>query len=112
MVVELTAPCLSSRYLLHASRDADAATTGQAGAGIVLSSMADASLVDWILVSSRLFAACLMTSANINSRRGTRRRLFVIAAYAAKDAFYQELNTPLRIITTSHIMVVTEDMNV
>ncbi|CAH8658247.1 unnamed protein product [Dicrocoelium dendriticum] len=118
-VIELTAPGLSSRYWLHASGDADAALTGQAGVGIILSSKAEPSLVDWIPVNSRLCAARLTTSAKVDSRSSTKRCLFVISAYAptdcssnaVKDTFYHELNALLRSATSSDIIVLAGDMN-
>ncbi|KER26023.1 hypothetical protein T265_06658 [Opisthorchis viverrini] len=59
---ELTAPSLSSRFRLRTSGDAEAAAAGYAGVGTVLSKQAEASLLDWIPVNSRLCAVRLATS--------------------------------------------------
>ncbi|GAA53045.1 hypothetical protein CLF_109407 [Clonorchis sinensis] len=71
-VIELTAPSLSSRFRLRTSGDAEAAAAGYAGVGIVLSERAEASLLDWIPVDSRLCAVRLATS--VRESRGSVRK--------------------------------------
>ncbi|KER29533.1 hypothetical protein T265_13342, partial [Opisthorchis viverrini] len=66
-VIELTAPSLSSRFRLRPSGDAEAAAPGHAGVGIVLSERAEASLVDWIPLDSRLGAVRLATSPYVDN---------------------------------------------
>ncbi|CAH8611999.1 unnamed protein product [Dicrocoelium dendriticum] len=118
-VVELTAPGLSSRYWLHASGDADAALTGQAGVGNILSAKTEPSLVDWIPVNSHSCAARLTTAVKVASRCKTKRCVFVLSVYAptdyspnaVKDTFYHELNARLRSATSPDISVLAGDMN-
>ena len=80
--MELTAPDVTSHYRLRTSGSPESAAAGQGGVGIVLSSRAEASLTDWIPVSSRLCAVRLTTSVKTSSGRLTRRCLFIISAYA------------------------------
>ncbi|GAA50796.1 hypothetical protein CLF_105051 [Clonorchis sinensis] len=98
-VIELTAPSLSSRFRLRTSGDAEAAAAGYAGVGIVLSERAEASLLDWIPVDSRLCAVRLATSVRESRGSEVHRTLFIVSAYAptdcssesAKDSFYDAL---------------------
>ena len=83
-VVELTAPDVTSHYRLRTSGSPESAAAGQGGVGIVLSSRAEASLTDWIPVSSRLCAVRLTTSVNLkhfnpftNLKTALRRRKLV-----------------------------------
>ena len=118
-VIELTAPSLSSRFRLRTSGDAEAAAAGYAGVGIVLSERAEASLLDWIPVDSRLCAVRLATSVRESRGSEVHRTLFIVSAYAptdcssesAKDSFYDALGALLQQVKTSDIVVVAGDMN-
>ena len=61
-VMELTTTSLSPRFLLRTSSDSEAAASGCAGVGIILSSKADDCLIDWIPVDNRLCAVRLATA--------------------------------------------------
>ncbi|KER28727.1 hypothetical protein T265_13525, partial [Opisthorchis viverrini] len=54
----------TSLFRLRTSGDAEAAAAGYAGVGIVLSERAEASLLDWIPVDSRLCASSIYISRN------------------------------------------------
>jgi len=117
--VNLSAPSVCSRYRLRTSGDPSSQAAGYAGVGIVLSSRAEASLVDWIPVNARLCAVRLTTSTATQRSLGNKRCLFVISAYAptdpsseaVKDAFYQELTSLLRKAKSSDIIVLAGDLN-
>ena len=66
VITELTAPSVSSRFWLRTSGDPEAAATGSAEVGIVLSSRAEGCLLDWIPVNSRLCAVPLTTSVEVS----------------------------------------------
>jgi len=118
-VTELTAPSLSSRFLLRTSGDSEAAASGCAGVGIILSSKAEDCLLDWIPVDSRLCAVRLATAVKVSHDREAIRCLFIVSAYAptncspdsVKDSFYDALSTLLRRAKSSDIVVVAGDMN-
>ena len=119
-VKRLSAPSNSSRsYYLRLSGDDEAAESGQAGVGIVLSSIAEASLLEWIPVDSRLCAVRLKGSCRRSRLREETRNLFVIAAYAptdcssdaVKDGFYQRLHDLLRTIPRSDVVILAGDLN-
>ncbi|XP_013791819.1 craniofacial development protein 2-like [Limulus polyphemus] len=118
-VVELTAPSLTQRYYLHCSGDPTAEAVGQTGVGVVLNSRAEATLLDWIPISSCLCTIRLKTEIGISSKCSTKRCLFVVAAYAptngscdsAKDTFYAELSTLLRRAKNSDVVIFSGDMN-
>ena len=82
---EIGAPTLSSRYWLRCSSDQAAITSGQAGVGVVLSAKAEASLIDWIPLNSRLCAVRLESSIKVNASRSSKRCLFVVSPYAPKN---------------------------
>ena len=117
--VQLTAPAVSAHFWLRCSGDASAVATGQAGVGIVLSSTAEASLLEWIPVNSRLCAVRLQCTAKVNASRNKKRCLFVISAYAptnvsddaVKDEFLLQLRSLLRRTTSTDIVIVAWDMN-
>ena len=119
VVSELTAPSLTTRYFLRTSGTPELAAAGQAGVGIVLSSRAEASVVDWIPINSRLCAVRIETAVRTDAMASTRRCLFVVSAYAptncssdtSKDEFYSELYGLLRMARSSDITLVLGDMN-
>ena len=118
-VVRLTAPSISSQYFLRCSGDPAATATGHAGVGIVLNSRAEASLLEWIPVNSRICAVRLATYVGSESRSEKKRFLSVIAAYAptncspddVKENFFGELSTLLRSSKSSDIIFLAGDLN-
>ena len=116
---EISAPTLRSRYWLRCSSDQSAVTTGQAGVGVVLSAKAEASLIDWIPLNSRLCAVRLESSIKVNASRSSKRCLFVVSAYAPtncstdliKDQFYSDFRSLLSRARSSDIVIVAGDMN-
>ncbi|GAA55228.1 hypothetical protein CLF_107357 [Clonorchis sinensis] len=68
-----------ARFRLLTSGDAEAAAAGYAGVGIVLSERAEASLLDWIPVDSRLCAVRLATSVRESRGSEANRTLFSTA---------------------------------
>ena len=66
VITELTAPLVSSRFWLRTSGDPEAAAAGSSGVGIVLSSIAEGCLLDWIPFNSRLCAVRLATSVEVS----------------------------------------------
>ncbi|CAH8581097.1 unnamed protein product [Dicrocoelium dendriticum] len=109
----------SSTFSLRLSVDDTATSTGQASVGIALSPRAEADLVDWIQISSRMCAVRLSASFKASKSRGTKRCLLVIAAYAptncsddsVKDDFYRQLNELLRHRRNSDTVVLAGDLN-
>ena len=89
------------------------------GVGIALSSRAEAALLDWIPVNSRLCAVRLDCNFKVNSGRRSNRCLFVVSAYAPtncsseaeKDDFYRDLSRLLRSARSSDIVILAGDMN-
>ncbi|KER32732.1 hypothetical protein T265_01222 [Opisthorchis viverrini] len=72
-------------FRLRTSGDAEAAAAAYAGVGSVLSEQAEASLLDWILVFSRLCAVRLAKSVRESRESEVHRTLFVVSAYAPTD---------------------------
>ncbi|CAH8497241.1 unnamed protein product [Dicrocoelium dendriticum] len=106
-------------FSLRLSGDDAASNAGQAGVGIVLSPRAEAALLDWIPVNSRMCAVRLAGSFRASKSRGDKRCLFVIAAYAptncstdsVKDDFYQQLHELLRYRRSTDTVVLAGDLN-
>ncbi|GAA53950.1 TAR DNA-binding protein 43 [Clonorchis sinensis] len=76
------------RFRLRASGDAETAAAGYAGVGIVLSERAEASLLDWIPVDSRLCAVRL--AASLRAPKIERSRLITTPATASDNDSKQE----------------------
>ncbi|CAM0512289.1 unnamed protein product [Fasciola hepatica] len=118
-VIQLTAPGISTRYILRTSGDEAARAVGQRGVGIVLTDKAEAALLDWIPVNSRLCAVRLQGSVGVRKDSCVKRNLFVISAYAPtdcssdlqKDEFYDALATLVRSSKGSDIVVLAGDFN-
>ena len=70
------------RFHLRLSGDPEASSSGQAGVGIALSARAEAALLDWFPVNSRLGAVRLKGSCRTHRAGSNTRALFVVAAYA------------------------------
>ena len=118
-ITMLTAPDLSRKFFLRTSGDAEARAAGKYGVGIVLNNRAQAALLDWIPVSSRLCAVRLQGSIKVNKKNSRKRCLFVISAYAptncssdsSKDEFYDQLFTSIQSAKSSDIVVLAGDLN-
>ncbi|KER30865.1 hypothetical protein T265_13091, partial [Opisthorchis viverrini] len=88
--------------------------------GIVLSEQAEASLLDWMPVDSRLCAVRLATSVRESRESEVHRTLFIVSAYtpidcsseSAKDSIYKVLGALLQQAKSSDIVVLASDMNV
>ncbi|CAH8494747.1 unnamed protein product [Dicrocoelium dendriticum] len=79
-VLTLTSPTdHEARYHLRLSGDPEAALAGLAGVGIALSDKAEAALLDWFPINSRLCAVRLRGSCRINRHREEKHNLFVIS---------------------------------
>lgn len=106
-------------FSLRLSGDNAASSVGQAGVGIALSPRAEAALIDWIPVNSRMCAIRLAGSFKASRSRGDNRCLFIIAAYAPtncsadslKDDFYRQLNELLRHRRSTDTVVLAGDLN-
>ena len=116
---EITAPALSKKFWLRCSGDSAAADIGQAGVGVALSPKAEASLIEWIPVNSRLCAVRLQGYTKVNASRNKKRCLFVIAAYAptncaddaSKDEFQVQLHSLIKRALSTDIVILAGDMN-
>ena len=119
-IIRLTPPSNQSvMFHLRLSGDPEAQASGLAGVGVALSERAEAALIDWIPVDSRLCAVRLRGSCKISSRRQERRNLFVVSAYAptdcssdaVKDTFYAKLHDLLRKAKRGEVVILAGDMN-
>jgi hypothetical protein len=112
-------PSSNAAYHLRCSGDISASTSGTAGVGIVLSQRAEAALLEWIPINSRLCAVRLAGSCKVARGRDINRCLYVVSAYAPtdcsseslKDEFYSQLNDLLRKAPRSDIVVLAGDLN-
>ena len=85
----------------------------------MLNARAEASLLEWIPINSRICAVRLATNVGTDSISQNKRCLFVVATYAptdcssldVKDAFYTELDALLRRSKSSDIVLLAGDMN-
>ncbi|MGL5799640.1 MAG: endonuclease/exonuclease/phosphatase family protein, partial [Plesiomonas sp.] len=117
--MELTAPYILNEYWIRCSSDQPATTAGMSGVGVALGARAEASLLDWIPVNSRLCAVRLEGYTKVNARRQAKRCLFVISAYAptncssdsVKDTFYSQLRSLITKSRSSDIVVIAGDLN-
>ncbi|KER25788.1 hypothetical protein T265_14147, partial [Opisthorchis viverrini] len=106
-------------FRLRLSGAAEAAATGYAGVGIVLSERVEASLLNWIPDDSRPCAVSLATSVRESRGSWVHRVLFIVSAYSptdcssesAKDSFYYALGALLHQAKSPGIVVVADDMN-
>ena len=106
-------------FHLRVSGDPEASASGQAGVGVALSTRAEAALLDWIPVNSRLCAVRLEGSCRVNRQRSDKRCLFVISVYAptdcspdaVKDDFYHHLHNLLRKAPKTDIVILAGDLN-
>ncbi|GAA49688.1 polyprotein [Clonorchis sinensis] len=118
IVIELTAPSVSSRFRLRTSGDTVAAASGYAGVGVVFNDLQETSLLDWILVDGRLCAVRLATSVRGSRGSEVHRTLFIVSAYAptdcssesTKESFY-DADGLLQRSKSSDVVVVAGDMN-
>jgi exonuclease III len=119
-VICLTSPADSSvRFHLRLSGDQAAAAAGLAGVGIALSCRAEAALLDWIPVDSRLCAVRLRGSCKVSRHRNDTYNLFVVSAYAptdcssdlVKDQFYHNLHNLLRKAHKRDVVILAGDLN-
>jgi hypothetical protein len=119
-VIRLTSPANSERtFHLRLSGDTEAMASGQAGVGIALSERAEAALLDWIPIDSRLCAVRLEGSCKVSRQKNRKRGLFVVAAYAptdcspdaVKDRFYERVHDLLQKAPKSDIVILAGDLN-
>ncbi|CAH8540670.1 unnamed protein product [Schistosoma guineensis] len=120
-VLQIRSPSVTSKSLFYVrlSGDPVASSSGLAGVGVALSARAEAALIDWIPINSRLCAVRLESSIKVRRNRREKRRLFVISAYAPtdcspdaiKDEFYHQLTVLLQKVRSTDIVVLTGDLN-
>ena len=86
-VLQIRSPSVASKSLFHVrlSGDSVASSSGLAGVGVALSARAEAALIDWIPINSRLCAVRLESSIKVRRNRRENRCLFVISAYDPTD---------------------------
>ncbi|CAH8665748.1 unnamed protein product [Schistosoma haematobium] len=120
-VLQIRSPSVASKSLFYVrlSGDPVASSSGLAGVGVALSARAEAALVDWIPINSRLCAVRLESSIKVRRNRREKRCLFVISAYAPtdcspdaiKDEFYHQLSVLLQKVRSTDIVVLAGDLN-
>ncbi|KAH9591881.1 UBX domain-containing protein 4 [Schistosoma haematobium] len=120
-VLQIRAPSVASKSLFYVrlSGDPVASSSGLAGVSVALSARAEAALVDWIPINSRLCAVRLESSIKVRRNRREKRCLFVISAYAPtdcspdaiKDGFYHQLSVLLQKVRSIDIVVLAGDLN-
>ncbi|CAH8627016.1 unnamed protein product [Schistosoma rodhaini] len=68
-VLQIRSPSVASKSLFHVrlSRDPVASSSGLAGVGVALSARAEAALIDWIPINSRLCAVRLESSIKVRN---------------------------------------------
>ncbi|CAH8585366.1 unnamed protein product [Schistosoma curassoni] len=120
-VLQIHSPSVASKSLFYVrlSEDRVASSSGLAGVGVALSARAEAGLIDWIPINSRLCAVRLESSIKVRRNRREKRCLFVISAYAPtdcsldaiKDEFYHQLSVLLQKVRSTDIVVLTGDLN-
>ncbi|CAH8517778.1 unnamed protein product [Schistosoma margrebowiei] len=120
-VLQIRSPsvALKSLFYVRLSGDPVASSFGLAGVGVALSARAEAALVDWIPINSRLCAVRLESSIKVRRNRREKRCLFVISAYAPtdcspdaiKDEFYHQLSVLLQKVRSTDIVVLAGDLN-
>ncbi|CAH8518466.1 unnamed protein product [Schistosoma haematobium] len=120
-VLQIRSSSVTSKSLFYVrlSGDPVASSSGLAGVGVALSTRAEAALIDWIPVNSRLCAVRLESSIKVRRNRREKRCLFVISAYAPtdcsldaiKDEFYHQLSVLLQKVRLTDIVVLAGDLN-
>ena len=118
IVLRLKSPT-SSPFHLRLSGDAAASASGLAGVGIALSSKAEAALLDWIPINSRLCAVRIEGSCRVSNRRPGKRNLFAVSTYAptncssaaVKDEFYSQLHNLLLKARGTDVVMLAGDLN-
>ena len=104
---------------MRLSGDPVASSSGLAGVGVALSARAEAALIDWIPINSRLCAVRLESSIKVRRNRREKRCLFIISAYAPtdcspdaiKDEFYHQLTVLLQKARPTDIAIPAGDLN-
>ncbi|KAH9584754.1 hypothetical protein MS3_00006241 [Schistosoma haematobium] len=119
-VLQIRSTSVTSKSLFYVRlfRDPVASSSGLAGVGVTLSARAEAALVDWIPINSRLCAVRLESSIKVRNRR-EKLCLFVISAYAPtdcspdaiKDEFYHQLSVFLQKVRSTDIVVLAGDLS-
>ncbi|CAH8555377.1 unnamed protein product [Schistosoma haematobium] len=119
--LQIHTPSVASKSLLYVrlSWDPVAFSSGLAGVGVALSARAEAALIDWIPINSRLCAVRLESSIKVRRNRREKRCLFVISVYvptdcspdAIKDEFYHQLSVLLQKVRLTDIVVLAGDLN-
>ncbi|CAH8656790.1 unnamed protein product [Schistosoma margrebowiei] len=120
-VLQIRSPSVASKSLFYVRLSGDPVTSssGLAGVGVALSARAEAALVDWIPINSRLCAVRLESSIKVRRNRREKRCLFVISAYnptdcspdAIKDEFHHQLTVLLQKVRSTDIVVLARDLN-
>ncbi|KAH9590416.1 hypothetical protein MS3_00003110 [Schistosoma haematobium] len=121
-VLQIRSPSVASisSFYVRLSGDPLVSTSGFAGVGVSLSARAEAALIDWIPINSRLCAVRLESSIKVRRNRREKRCLFVISAYAPtdcspdaiKDEIYHQLSVLPQKVRSTDIVVLAGDLNV
>ncbi|CAH8481415.1 unnamed protein product [Schistosoma haematobium] len=119
-VLQIRSPSVASKGLFYVrlSMDPVASSSGLAGVGVALSARAEAALIDWIPINSRLCVVRLESSIEVRRNRREKRCLF-ISAYAPtdcspdaiKDEFYHQLSVLLHKVRSTDIVVLAGDLS-
>ncbi|KAH9594337.1 hypothetical protein MS3_00005453 [Schistosoma haematobium] len=120
-VLQIRSPSVASKSLFYVrlSGDPVASSSGLAGVGVALSARAEAALIDWIPINSRLCAVRLESSIKVRRNRREKRCLFAISTYAPTDCspdaikneFYHQLSVLLQKVRSTDIVVLAGDLN-
>ncbi|CAH8651686.1 unnamed protein product [Schistosoma intercalatum] len=120
-VLQICSPYVASKSLFYVrlSGDLVASSSGLTGVGVALNARAEAALIDWIPINSRLCAVRLESSIKVRKNRCEKRCLFVISAYAPtdsspdaiKDEFYHQLSVLLQKVRSTDVVVLAGDLN-
>ncbi|CAH8549785.1 unnamed protein product [Schistosoma margrebowiei] len=120
-VLQIRSTSVTSKSLFYVrlSGDPVASSSGLAGVGVALGARAEAALIDWIPINSRLCAVRLESSIKARRNRREKRCLFVISAYAPtdcspdaiEDKFYHQLSVLLQKVRSTDIVVLAGDLN-
>ncbi|CAH8489984.1 unnamed protein product [Schistosoma curassoni] len=116
--IRSTSVASKSLFYVRLSGDPVASSSGFSGVGVALSTRAEAALIYWIPINSRLCAVRLESSIKVRGNWHENRCLFVIFAYAPtdcslnaiKDEFYYQLSV-LQKVRSTDIVVLAGDLS-
>ncbi|VDP86914.1 unnamed protein product [Schistosoma mattheei] len=82
-VLQIRSPSVASKSLFHVRLSGDhvASSSGLVGVGVSLSAKAEAPLIDWVPINSRLCAVRLESFTKVRRNGREKRCLFVISVF-------------------------------